>query len=1251
MTPGTRVGGRFVIETAVASGGMGTVHRAKDVTTGRPVALKILRDVAPGARERLEREANTLSEMTCAHVVRYVAHGVMDGGEPYLVMEWIDGETLAERLVRAPLTTSESIELLRVVARALAHVHERGLVHRDIKPGNLVLRDREVGGVTLVDFGLVRPANAEISITGSGTIIGTPAYMAPEQARGERDVGPPADVFALGCVLFRCLTGKNAFEALDVLAVLAKVLLDEPPRASDVIPKLDARIDELLARMLAKDPDARPQNGAEVERELDALGPVEDVSPARASMRPPALGLAERKLHTLVIAATDFDPDATVSKGSPLEAVHAVVRGIGGARCELLANGAIAVTIAVADSAKERAAKAATCALELARILTVPIVVVTGHTIVGGANEADRDSDAFDRAARLLRSARAARVTIVDETTASLIADRFVVEAGPTGLELRGASSDDDGVRTVLGERTPFVGRERELVTLEAVFDECVREGAPRAVLVTGPPGIGKSRLRRELAARLRNGGKRFELMLGAPNPLARAAPYAALARAVNRFVGANLAERVRASVPPADADRVADFLAEMCMIETSTPSPRRVAARASPVLMHEQVQRAFCDFISAECARAPVVLVLEDFQWVDALTTQLALVALASIERPLLVLAFARPEIAERVPNLWASRDVVPLPLSALPPRAAIAFVKASLPSAPDAAIERIVARAGGNALYLEELVRAEHAGRGDESPETVIAMAQSRLARFDDETRRVIRGASVFSSAFSVAAIRAILPDAPAIEAHVDLLLRDEVFVRVRSSSDGDLAFGHGLVRDAAHGMLTEPDARLGHRLAAEYVESLSNVAPDVVAEHFVRSDQPSRAVAPLLRSAQIALDASDFASALSSTARVRALSPARADLGECALIEARANRWLGRTAAAFESAREALDGLEATSPRRLAALGEMAYGASYLGRAESLEAVSGELLAWEVTAEHARAFVLAAAQTTSSLVILGKVDVGERLLAKARPHLEPLRADPAVLSSFLQADVACAAHKGDLEALLETATAAQMNAELAGDERSKCVNAINAAFALLQLGEWEPALAALERAREDSERLGLVASARSAMQNIGYALFLLGRVDEARRVEQALLSQIGPAKSPRLVTLAHACLALIEIAAGDAPRAMKHASTAVDTATGSPQMAYALVALAKATLAGGDPALAVTHADRALAIMAEIGGHHFAESTALRVRADALAAAGREDEARAASERARERMQARADALSPPRRAPFLRAQQPF
>jgi serine/threonine protein kinase len=271
---------RFEVEEKIGSGGMSTVFRARDRETRRTVALKVLRRGGIAEAERFDREARVLADLTHPAIVRYVAHGETDEGDPYLAMEWLDGVDLAELLKRRTrLAPGDAIRLGVQVAEALGEAHAHGIIHRDIKPSNIFLEGEEIGRVKLLDFGMARWSQVARMATITGTVLGTPAYMAPEQARGDKKVGPSADVFALGCVLFECLTGKAAFVGDHMLATLSKLLLEEPPRIQRENKDVPAGIAAAVERMMEREPSRRPANGVEAAASLAALSGIEAPSP------------------------------------------------------------------------------------------------------------------------------------------------------------------------------------------------------------------------------------------------------------------------------------------------------------------------------------------------------------------------------------------------------------------------------------------------------------------------------------------------------------------------------------------------------------------------------------------------------------------------------------------------------------------------------------------------------------------------------------------------------------------------------------------------------------------------------------------------------------------------------------------------------------------------------------------------------------------------------------------------------------
>ncbi|HTY42095.1 MAG TPA: protein kinase [Thermoanaerobaculia bacterium] len=298
LAAGSRLG-PYEIVSPLGAGGMGEVYRARDTRLARDVAVKVLpsdRVSTPEARERFEREARTISQLSHPNVC--VLHDVgREGNAEYLVMELLEGESLADRLARGPLALEQALRFAAEIAAALDAAHRKGIVHRDLKPGNVMVTK---SGVKLLDFGLARdfarpsasnglteaPTVAR-DLTAEGSIVGTVAYMAPEQLEG-RPADARTDLFALGAVLYEMLTGRKAFVGASQAALISAILTSEPPPLSAVQPVTPPELDRLVRTCLAKDPADRWQSAHDVELQLRAIGgsgATAAVAPVRPRVR------------------------------------------------------------------------------------------------------------------------------------------------------------------------------------------------------------------------------------------------------------------------------------------------------------------------------------------------------------------------------------------------------------------------------------------------------------------------------------------------------------------------------------------------------------------------------------------------------------------------------------------------------------------------------------------------------------------------------------------------------------------------------------------------------------------------------------------------------------------------------------------------------------------------------------------------------------------------------------------------------
>jgi serine/threonine protein kinase len=296
-----RLGPYRVLEV-LGVGAMGIVFRAEHAQLKRAVALKVMKPslaAYPDFHRRFLREAQLAAAVDHEHVVTIYEVGE-DRGMPFLAMKLLQGETLEDRLERlgGRLTTEEVLRIGREIGEGLAAAHERGLIHRDIKPANVWLeegRDR----VKIVDFGLARGAGADAHFTQAGAVIGTPSYMAPEQANGE-EVDSRCDLFSLGAVLYRAGTGRLPFEGKDTLTVLAALASKTPEAPHRIAPGLPRPLSSLVMRLLTKDRDDRPQTAREIVDEIEAIerGDVKDEPSAAPETSTPAAAEAKGEKKT-----------------------------------------------------------------------------------------------------------------------------------------------------------------------------------------------------------------------------------------------------------------------------------------------------------------------------------------------------------------------------------------------------------------------------------------------------------------------------------------------------------------------------------------------------------------------------------------------------------------------------------------------------------------------------------------------------------------------------------------------------------------------------------------------------------------------------------------------------------------------------------------------------------------------------------------------------------------------------------------
>ncbi len=1206
MEAGAVVADRFDIEARAGIGGMATVYRARDRETGVVVALKLLEAIAE--RERFVREAELLANLSHPNIVKYVAHGEMADGQSFLAMEWLDGESLSERLKQGSMSVDDALRLCARIAAALGHAHALGIVHRDVKPSNLMLaKGSSLDEVRVVDFGIARQS-VRRDLTRTGMLVGTPGYMAPEQARGARDVDARADVFALGCVLYKALTTRAPFAGGSVVAVLAKILLEEPTPIRRMRADIPEHVERLIATFLSKDPSLRPQDGTEAAALLEHARHERSEASAPEVVQSESLTAFEQRMLAVLlldvgasapVLSDDTEMTATIP---PLADPVRVCANKFGVVPEPLADGSILVAFRGAGA--EQTARAAKCALEIAEAMPRCFAVLgTGRALVHAGvpvgDLIDRIAEIRANATMLHTGATASRI-VVDGVSATLLEERFTL-ASEGGLQtLRGERDAGDPVRTLLGKPSPCVGRERELGELEAVFAECVDEDAPRAVLLKAPSGFGKSRVRFELLAKIKG---RAQIWTGRGDPMSVGAPLDLVTQAIRRAYDIHaddapetrrekLFMRVARHVPEAERAFVTEFIGEIASapseISGAAPSPRVRAARADPVLMGDQIRAAVRTLLRAEAAAYPLVLVLEDLHWGDIPSVKLVDSLLGDLGVPLFVLATARPEIDELFPKLWEEHAVLVLPLRELGRRPAEELVRTMLGETSDEVVKNLVARAGGNAFYLEELIRAVAQGDTSSLPETVLATVAARLDKLDPDARRVLRAASVFGQAFWRGGVAALVSDEMATAAWLDALAAQEIVQRrpeSRFDREPEYVFRHSFLREAAYATLTEADRATGHRLAGAWLADSGETNAVVLAEHFERGKEPARAAVHWERAAELAMEGNDLARAIDLAGRGLACNPPDIARARLDVMRSEAHRWRGELTQSRARAKAATDAAPEDSAVWYQAISQLAYASMAAGDTETLVSISEKLDTKSPSAEDLvinDAFLVALSRVATSLAFTGRTDLADRVHERMDAALAVALPSEAALAR-VRLSTALRAQRLENDAFTLACLASALEVfERIGDRRGGMYVLVNQGVIRMGVGDFERAEKALREAALASVATGVISIAIGARVNLGLLRAYLGFPDEGVALIRETYEAYAHLGDARMMGITRTYVALALLVKGDAAGAEAEAAAAAKELAAIPtSRADALATRARALLVleRNDEALALS------------------------------------------------------------------------
>lgn len=828
---GDIIGDRFVVGKLAGQGSMGAVFRAHDRATGKPVAIKVLSQHDADAVLRFDHEARVLAELAHPHIVQHVAHGRSKRGTPYLVMEWLEGQSLAARLQMGRLSAANALELATRIASALAATHARGIVHRDIKPSNIFLVNGSVHAATVLDFGVAQAANSGNRVTRTGGVVGTPGYMAPEQVQGSRGRATArVDIFSLGAILFECLTGRRAFEGDDVMAILARVLREEAPRVRTFLPDVPEELDTLVAHMLSRVPEARHANGAEVYRALQQVGRRISIA-VHDEPRGSRIHLErENRLISVVVAAAVEEvagehsaPTLRTSLSrARWDELQDVAMRHGGIASEFAGSGLL-VRLHGTDGLLTRAAR---CALAVTHIVEgFRVALVTG---CADDSQALPYADLIGRAIQSLEFSdrnQTGKGVRIDATTVALLDAHFEIVGPSHAPRLCHERSDFGAPKALLDKQTPFAGRKRELDTLVDFLAEFFDEGGAATALVVAHAGMGKSRLGREALTELRI---RFpDLAVGMARAASTSVPHSLITDLVRNIL--QLSPRATRQTIRHTLSKVLteprgttlDILIRFFLETADGTNPLCL-----PPIEHER--QAWLDLLGVLTRGRSLLLVLEDAQWADDASMELLHDALAQVDmHPFGVLALARPEIHERGFGLFLRQDVQEIRLGPLSQKASNAFVAKFLPG-NTSVIESIVARSEGQPMFLETLIRASKDAKSlDFTPELLLSVHGPQITRLPTDAQQALRLASLVGVTFWFGAVMAFPVDAASeMELHhlFEQLVTSGIIARRRMSQipqDIEYLFAQPSMREAFLATWSEEDRLHGEKVAKTWLD----------------------------------------------------------------------------------------------------------------------------------------------------------------------------------------------------------------------------------------------------------------------------------------------------------------------------------------------------------------------------------------------------------------------------------------------
>ena len=1086
----------ITLHKLLGTGGMGAVYAGVREGTGEPVAVKVLLAENPpeAAKRRFEREARAMASVRHPNLCRAFEFGTLSGGRLYLVMERLRGEDLGQHMDRrGRLSCRDAVAIVGQAAAGLAEAHAQGLVHRDLKPSNIFLHEPREGGpavAKVLDFGLAvfaAGSAGETRVTQTGDIVGTPAYMAPEQARGAKTEDARTDVYGLAAVLYAALAGTPPYGVGTTLEVLVRLLTEEPTPLFELRSDVPAPLRALIMQCLKRDPAARlpdmPNFGAALAALESTLAAGNVIRDRKRTVMAEAVTLIGEQRVLTVMLARGAENETRVVELIAEQGGRAVA--LGGGHVVGLFGGE-----ALEGGEAERAVRAALLAKDLCR----GVGVGTGRASGGGAHFS---GDAFQRAETATRLAEDG--VLVDAETQKRVRGRFHFDGEQVMAEV-----------TVRAERQelPYIGRELELAEVRGHVLRAFEDEEPACVLAQGPPGIGRTRLLAEVVAAVLQAEPETFLVELRCDKTWRYRAWSVVGTALLRWAGLpddvpaeQLTQTMRRMASEAELDPAQGhfFAAAMGVPLPLGLSPAMDAAARDAQVMRDQMVYALGDLLESLAVRQPLLIVIDDVHHGDTASLEALDVLLRRLDFARLALVCAgrsEPHEVDLVHNPRVHR----VALRELSKKAAARL--AVLAGVPAEVADELAEHAGGNPLFVEEIAQSVAAGDYDASgsgqrfrlPLTVEEAIQARLDALEPSDKDTVKLASVFGVSFFREGLEA-LGVREARHALVRLKRENLVLPARRRRGEPDALEGHrfrvGVVREVAYAMLTDSQRTRVHGRVAAWLEEAGQGGAAEVAEHLEQAGLVVEAALRWSRAAREAEAAGDLENALRFLARalpsLSGLDAFGARLSRLRLAMRTGNVTLGgaesEAIASFEG--EVPAALEPTLLRWQAEL------LRFQGKLEECAEVMRRALP-RLDADELSGALCTLAITLAVTGSPGADEVLDRALGEAGSATD--RARVFQVRSYV------ASMRGEQRAAREALISATAACQEAGDLRRGLEVDIGLAYHETLKGRYEQGVGLLEWALDRARRIGIRPQQAWALVNLGGAYVRLGRVGEA-------------------------------------------------------------------------------------------------------------------------------------------------------